>query len=518
MIKLNRSTTPAILIGLAALLHFLGLTDTHDWGGDFAQYLMQAKSLVDNRTLDFIVSNAFTINESSTPPGPVAYPWGFPLLLAPIYALVGMDLIAFKLIVLVFYILFLLALYVGLRQRLSTYALVKVLSLFAFSPFLMRFNDEILSDIPFLFFSTVALLIINNLPFYSNHNDSGASQARKRQAILSFLTGMTLGLMIFGAFLIRTNGILLLPTLLIALLGSCGISSGTFAWTLTGLRAIKFHFFSQGRAYFLTAVFLIFLILYWLATIYLPDGQSSHLNHLDQVSVRQLLNHFFYYLILPAEFFSPNSSRLVGLPIYLVTLPFCYLGIKKYWQDNIGFCAYFALTFVMYVIWPHKQGLRFFLSIMPVYVYFFVLGVESAQTRFYRLNPTSLPKVIVAMFIIASAYIGTQNILRDSSQYEGPYSADSTEMFDFIRSNTTASDVVIFRKPRVMALMTERPSVRITQEKDIAKLKGICFLVQDSKNPSGQLPERFVQEKILNDSFALIFENNQFKIYKVTSR
>jgi hypothetical protein len=112
----------------------------------------------------------------------------------------------------------------------------------------------------------------------------------------------------------------------------------------------------------------------------------------------------------------------------------------------------------------------------------------------------------------------TQNVLRDRSQYEGPYSADATEMFDFIRSNTTASDVVIFRKPRIMALMTQRPTVRINQEKDIAKLKGARLFVLDSKNLFGQLSKSVIQEKILDESFELIFENNQFKIYKDTAR
>jgi hypothetical protein len=493
-------TLSGMLIGLAGLLHFLGLTNSHDWGGDFAQYLMQAKSLVEQNTINFIASNSFTINASSTPPGPVAYPWGFPLLLAPIYAWTGVNLIAFKLVVLGFYIGFLLVLYVGLRQRLSPYALLTVLSLFAFSPSLMRFNDEILSDIPFLFFSTAALLMINNRPF------------------TSVLRGFGLGVIIFSAFLIRTNGILLIPTLLITFLGMAIIEAMAGNWKWTILRSVQSYYFCHERVYFLASVISVFMALYGMAIVSLPEGQSSHLNHLRQISAQQLFSHFFYYLILPAEFFSPNTSRLAGLPIYLLTLPFFCLGVRKYWKENIGFCVYFVLTFMMYVVWPHTQGLRFFLPIIPIYVFFFVLGTEVIQTKVLGLSPKALPKAIIVMFVIVCSYLAAKHVMHENSKQDGPYSADSIEMFDFIRANSAASDVVIFRKPRVMTFMTGIRSVRITQEEDIEKLNAVRLIVLDNKNLSGQLSDKYIQQKIQNHSLALAFANDQFKAYLILQR
>ena len=72
------------------------LTIGHDWGDDFSAYIMQAASLIQGELHNFIEENTFTIQESSRVLGPVIYPWGYPLLIAPIYAAFGLNLMAFK--------------------------------------------------------------------------------------------------------------------------------------------------------------------------------------------------------------------------------------------------------------------------------------------------------------------------------------------------------------------------------------------------------------------------------------
>lgn len=246
----------------------------------------------------------------------------------------------------------------------------------------------------------------------------------------------------------------------------------------------------------------------------LPGGQSSHLDHLERVSIGRLINHFFYYLILIAEFFSPNESRLAGLPMYLMTLPFFVLGVKKYWRENISFCVYFVLTFALYVIWPHKQGLRFFLPIIPIYVYFFVLGTEIAQKKIFKLHPTFLPKAIVALFIVASGYVVIQNVTHDESRYDGPYSPAATEMYAYIREHSESTDIVIFRKPRVMALITGLHSARFAKPEDYEKFEGMRYLVLDNHNLSDQLQKDFIEKQLDAKKLELVFQNDQFKIYQ----
>ena len=83
------------LIGPHFLLFFIVLSTLiiliftlnydHNWGGDFSAYIMQAKSICEFSTTQFVENNRITIEQSSRRIGPIAYPWGFPLMLAPIY-------------------------------------------------------------------------------------------------------------------------------------------------------------------------------------------------------------------------------------------------------------------------------------------------------------------------------------------------------------------------------------------------------------------------------------------------
>ena len=74
------------------------------WGGDFSAYIMQARSIFQFSTGEFLENNRVTVEQSSTWVGPVAYPWGFPVMLAPVYATWGLHLLAIKMVGVLFYL------------------------------------------------------------------------------------------------------------------------------------------------------------------------------------------------------------------------------------------------------------------------------------------------------------------------------------------------------------------------------------------------------------------------------
>src|SRR5215216_3990185 len=151
-----------VVIFTSLLLGASTLTRGHEWGDDFASYIMQAESISNRTTCEFMEHNSFTIFESSNQIGPIAYPWGYPLILTPVYALKGMNPLALKLPGLFFYVGFLACLYLLMKTRLTQTESLLIVCLFAFNPLLLGFLDQILSDISFLFFSTLTLLLIAN--------------------------------------------------------------------------------------------------------------------------------------------------------------------------------------------------------------------------------------------------------------------------------------------------------------------------------------------------------------------
>ena len=60
------------IIVLSLLLGLAVLNRGHDWGDDFASYIMQAKSIWTGTMPEFVEHNRFTITQSSIVIGPVA--------------------------------------------------------------------------------------------------------------------------------------------------------------------------------------------------------------------------------------------------------------------------------------------------------------------------------------------------------------------------------------------------------------------------------------------------------------
>src|SRR5512139_3429993 len=119
MKNIERNLLLLVLLA-SAILSFSILTRGHLWWDDFASYVMQAQSLLDGSPRAFIEQNSFTIQNSSYPPGPVAYPWGFPALLAPVLAMFGLKVLALKLVNTAFYLAFLSVFYLLARLRLAS--------------------------------------------------------------------------------------------------------------------------------------------------------------------------------------------------------------------------------------------------------------------------------------------------------------------------------------------------------------------------------------------------------------
>src|SRR5262249_28257329 len=191
-----------VLVAAVCLLSVGGLTETQDWGDDFAGYILQARSLLHGNPSQFVDANRFTITTSTYVIGPIAAPWGAPLLLAVPYAIFGLDMVALKSVNVVCYALFVLVLAWGFRRHHSGFWLFVLVALFAVTPaFQFPFMNRTLSDIPFLLFSTLAILFL------------GRVVVDRVPLVAPAVDHALLGLAMVAAFFVRNNGILLIVTL-----------------------------------------------------------------------------------------------------------------------------------------------------------------------------------------------------------------------------------------------------------------------------------------------------------------
>ena len=223
----------AMLLLAALLLSWNGLTDGHNWGGDFASYIMQAQSILKGNPSEFIQTNRFTIENSTRQFGPVAYPWGFPVLLVPYLALFGVNMLALKSLNIISYLLFLISLWLSCRRYHSRFWRIIIVSLFALNPYLLRFMNNVISDIPFLLFSTSSIFLI------------GRVVIQRRKLVSNTIDQLLLGILIAISFYIRTEGIIILANA-----GSVSIHESTEKYN----RPAKRRGYAKNKRYSFTVI------------------------------------------------------------------------------------------------------------------------------------------------------------------------------------------------------------------------------------------------------------------------
>jgi len=303
MTKAGSGTVFALIICASSLLIFFTINDGHNWGDDFSAYIMQAQSIIDGTPDKFVEANRFTVENSSfylhstafMRGFPTAYPWGFPLLLAPFVAIFGINLTVLKSVGVMSFIASLFLIWFGFRKYHSNLWRLVLISLIALNPVLLNFLNNIISDIPFMFFSTFTLLFI------------GVSVVEKRFIVSPVIDNIALGLFIAFSFFIRSNGILLLLTLAFSQLFSIvGNNSNN-----DGGKKNPFSFLPYAS--------FLGVVLIW--RFFLPEGGTTHLKLLHLITFEDIRIHIARYLQILAIFFKGVPFNYL---LYCASIPPCH--------------------------------------------------------------------------------------------------------------------------------------------------------------------------------------------------
>lgn len=483
---------PLVLILLSLLLAFSLLTLDHDWGDDWASYLMQAISITKGETGEFIQRNTFTMRTSTHFIGPDAYPWGYPTLLAPFTLACGpLNIFCLKFINLIFFALFLWAFYALLARRLAPLESALVLAVFAFSPLLLKFTDQIGSDIAFLFFSTLALILIE-----------------VEQVSDLFYKKILLGLALFFAFFVRTNGILLVPTLFLA---------QAFSYFQTRPRVFP----DWKRIPTNEAIpYLVFGLLTLLNLILFPAGEGSHIERLSVISLDSLADNVSAYFAMPAFFFNDLTYPEI---IYGLLLPFILGGIVLNFKRDFHLVAYLILSYALFIFWPEQQGIRFLFPLLPLLVYFAYRGMDAARFALTESHPRlglwltrGFWLVIAATFAWTSLGLARDNLAQGRGPYGNVFDPISIEMFEFIKSDTPADSVIAFYKPRALRLFTDRDSLLI----DMCDALPLADYVVLRKSRGGvdQVSPEDVTSCNSSAQVTEVFDNQKFTVYQISPK
>jgi hypothetical protein len=475
-----------LIFGIVILALILGssrLTRGHEWGDDFASYIMQAKSILNGKTQEFVEHNAFTIFQSSSQIGPVAYPWGYPLILTPIYALKDNSPLALKLPGLFFFAGFLICLYLLIRNRLTRTESLFLVSLFAFNPMLIDFLDQILSDIPFLFFSTLALLLMTN--------------EKKRGTVDHIL----LGGVIASAFFIRTTGVILLASFL-------AVEAFKVWRNRTNREATKQIF---GDVLIVCVTFGLFWGAY---ALLFPGGGESYFAQYQAFQIESVPGFISGYFHLFSLFF---GEATIWKYLYYVLFSFFLIGLWIGRKVEPAFLIFFSLWMILLITWPYWQGLRFIFPLLPFFIYFTFQGMKTTINKLPKTYHRTGQGIfhgfwllIIGIFLFNSS-IRAYNNATNGRNINGPFDPVSSEVYSYIKEETPPDSILIFFKPRAMRLMTDYDTLMINQCEGL--FKGDYIILSKKVGENNQVPpERIDACKVPLDN---VFENRRFIIYEI---
>jgi len=473
----------------SALLGSSVLTRGHFWGDDFAAYIGQAQSILRGEMDRFTERNAFTVTKSSHEPGhqmgPAAYPWGFPLILVPIYALIGLDPLALKLPGLLTYLAFLLVFFLLTKRRFTLIESLLVVSLFAFNPELLLFLDNILSDIPFLFLSTLAILLAD---IYTQETQD------KRRLIFAVITGVA----IFAAVFVRTQGLLLLGAVLL--------------WQ--GIRFLQGRETRRQTAIESFITLAGFGVLWGASSVIFPGGQTSYLSLYSDFSMNIFFDNIIRYSQLFDQFFLglPGSGFVFGVFAMLF-----FIGVVSRWKDDLLFVLYAGLYLLVLWSWPEWQGFRFLFPMLPFFVYFAFWGFKAVLGKLDRKQKTLGGSIgyafllfVLGGFLVVAGSNAYGN-LRSGREINGPFDPYSIETYDFIKGNTSPDSIIVFFKPRAMRLMTDRDSLALTECERM--MEGDYLALSKKVGENLQIPPERIDECKL--PLEMVFQNRRFIVYKL---
>ncbi len=432
------------IILISAFLIALCIQEGHDWSGDYALYIEQAHALLNTSVNKLYALNKYSTDHAFRVQGPYLYPMGFPFLLTVPYYFFGMQFIALKVFCGIFFLLA-LPIFYRLFQPYFSHSFYSfcILIAIAFHYEYITFCNNVLSDLPFFFFSGVTFL-----------------QMRRENRISNQLL---VGVLIFFSYYIRDVGIILLPTLMV------------YQFQLIFIEKKK----EKNQWYYFLPYF-IFVAFYLLNYVLFPKGNANHYDLFwSKLSWELILKNAIYYVRLFSSYFFIKNEFLLFLLFPLL------VGIFSYWKKQLHFITYTILMLLIYLIWPAQQGMRFVFPILPFILYFIVKGLQ-VLSLFLKLRQRYL-SILLASSLFFLIYQSIQRIVDFSNTDTNlAYNSETKLMYIYISENIPEKEVIGFAKPRVLRLFTGRNSIL----SDISHFdsSGLSYLlIRKEDIPSGRV-------------------------------
>jgi hypothetical protein len=479
------------------LVGYLTLSPGLNWGDDSAQYVNHARNLATGRAYE---DTGYIFNPQAPRVGPPSYPPGFPLLLAPIVKVFGLDFIALKSVSLVCMTAAILFTFLLFREALGAAVAAGTAFLFGLHWFSWTLRNDILSEPPYILWTLLSLYV--------------ASRHVHRRGIV---TGALCGLFAYAAFATRPIGIVLIVAVLAYEIAQRRLFSWRFL-CIAGIPAVGIKL----QRHFLTV--------------------GDYSTQLHPPVMTELAGNVLDYWRAAGELFPLGGKLSLLSPVVLATLALLGIGYRLRSADERARSAasppglppwallqripvdlwYLGLYLGAIVVFPVYQA-RYLFPILPILCAYIVYAISRGLegTRYRRA-------AILALCAAGLCYYAALHwwAHRVTPGDDDALCDDCRAMYTFIRNNTAPGSRVAFAKPRAMALLANRPAWvwASSQDRrfdwDSLQRTHINYIVLVP--PTHRLASRYPAELgwdawRSNPNLHLMFENASFRVLRLNS-
>ena len=447
--------------------------DGHGSGDDFALYINQARAMIQGDVGRTIAGNHYAVDNSAWQTfSPYTYPWGLPLLLAPVMAITGsvdwtagVDYGPMKTVISLTLAFALLAYFAVLRRRVHIVGAVLLPLFFATNFWYVTHTDQVLSEFPFLMCVMVFLLWLDRV------RERGLLDGDQVAPLV------VIGLIACYTFNTRREGVGVLIGLLAAQAALAWHRSNAESWDERRrlFRALNWRALATPWVTFVGAAAAFQLLL---PSDLLPNyeqrapGNATSLSNLpDNLRVyRPLLAEQLGFKdagVADITLFQSDSLGSVALATFVVAaivgIVLCTITAPRRDAALIG--TFIGVGGVVSVA-PFADY-RYLMSLLPLLAYFAFQGVSIPLRLILRKRFVTWPTLLAELALVGlimggwpdtknaydyrSAWVGPQN---------GPQEAATLEMWQAVRRETRGDSVIVYNRARTMALYTGRLSVQ----------------------------------------------------------
>jgi hypothetical protein len=493
----RRALSLTLVLAMASVaLAVFWQTPGHNWGDDFAEYLLQAKALLHGTPAQELQVNARLMAASDWRTGPDAYPWGYPAILALVMSAFGPGLATLKIVsILSMGVITLAAGSLAYVSRLSLTSVLCVAIMVGMQPDLISLGNDIGSDVVFLALTGVALLFAA-LTLDAELNGFSPALRLWAQIIAAIFVSLS--------YFVRSNG----AVTLIAIAASI-VAVPMFSQRLEARKI------AVSAAPFVLVCAVLIIAYHAL----LPDGSVVHVGYLTAE---------------PASLMRRTGAAIGAFgtffPIFILATPLEHLavlvlgilavvGARRLGRIGFLLALYSVGHLVLVILFPFSGGQRYYLPILFAVAVLAAGGVESLM-RWAALKWSVAGDRRVAISFLTLFFIGaiTANLyrfdIRGGKTIDGPYSPAASELFAYIAEQSTAIEPVAFFKPRAMRLLGGKEAV-LVREIDSTRSVNSIAIFRGPEAARWQLSGG--QVAALRD-FRPTFRNEHFTFYVRTSR